>query len=783
MPLAEGKRDNAVRSLTRRSLPVMRTSQRLATAMIDFRWPLLAWAGVLTLAAFWPASQLQFDRSIESIFPSDDPRLTSYLRLKETFGGNEIVLAVYEDPELFAEDGAGLERVTQIRESLAKVDGVKAVLGIDQPLGKAILEPTPDGVAARVREVFAGYTHSADGKTVSLACMLKPRGETETSRRETIAALRDVVQNQLPAPLSPGVLTGEPVMVSDGFRFVEADGRRLGWATTILLTLVIIACFRSLRWVIIPIAIVQATLLWTRATLVISRLQLSMVSSMLTAVVTVIGIATVVHVIVRFRAARDGGRSPRDALTHALALLLLPIIWACCTDAAGFAALLVTDVGPVRDFGVMMAIGALLVIVAVVLLLPTLALLEMLGRDPQRAWGEKLLDDELGRLVRWVELHPLWVAGGALPLVVICALGTRWLEIESDFTKNFRADSQVVQSYTFVEDRLGGAGVWDIVLPAPERLDAAYLKRVARLEERLNREVHVVNAQGERVPGLTKTLSLADAVAATNPSLLDEDSIMPDVLRRIGIRVALRGMRESIPEFYDALYAEDAKTESEYLFRIMLRSREQQSSAAKRQTIEQVERIVAEEFPARDGRRAEVTGFFVLLTFLINNLLADQWLALGVACAGIGLMMLIAFRDVRYGLVALVPNVLPILMVTGLMGWLGLRINMGAAMIASVSMGLSIDSSIHYITAFQRARREGKTVHAALETCHHSVGRALVFATVALIAGFSVLCFSEFIPTIYFGALVSLTMLGGLAGNLILLPLLLKLVTPEQSDF
>jgi predicted RND superfamily exporter protein len=95
-------------------------------------------------------------------------------------------------------------------------------------------------------------------------------------------------------------------------------------------------------------------------------------------------------------------------------------------------------------------------------------------------------------------------------------------------------------------------------------------------------------------------------------------------------------------------------------------------------------------------------------------------------------------------------------------------------------MGLSIDSSIHYILSFQTERAQGKSVHHALAAVHHSVGRALIFATLALIAGFTVLCFSEFVPTIYFGSLVSLTMLGGLAGNLVVLPLLLKLVTREN---
>jgi predicted RND superfamily exporter protein len=116
----------------------------------------------------------------------------------------------------------------------------------------------------------------------------------------------------------------------------------------------------------------------------------------------------------------------------------------------------------------------------------------------------------------------------------------------------------------------------------------------------------------------------------------------------------------------------------------------------------------------------------------------------------------------------------------GMMGWLGLKINMGAAMIAAVSLGLSVDSSLHYLLSYQTARKAGLSSVAALGEVQQTVGRALVFATLALIIGFSSLCFSEFVPTIYFGALVSLAMLGGLLGNLVLLPLLLRLVESES---
>ena len=148
-----------------------------------------------------------------------------------------------------------------------------------------------------------------------------------------------------------------------------------------------------------------------------------------------------------------------------------------------------------------------------------------------------------------------------------------------------------------------------------------------------------------------------------------------------------------------------------------------------------------------------------------------------MAAGGILLCMTVAFRSLRIGLISLVPNIFPVVLVIGTLGMLDLPINIGTAMIASVSMGLTVDSTIHYITAFERARR-GHSVGKALQIAHGGAGRALVLAYFALMLGFLVLTVSAFIPLVYFGALLSLSMVGGMVGDLVLLPLLLRWTTP-----
>ena len=692
------------------------------------------------------------------MFASSDPLLVPFKQLKRTFGGDELVLAAYVDPNLLTAEG--IARVDQLTQRLKEVPGVSSVTSLANVPFFDKQEPRE---STQTIKLFEGFLIGADRQTTAVICFLEPEATAAIDRAKTIDQLRSIVMEHDPS----GVVAGEPAMIVDGFRNIEEDGSRLKWTTTLLLMLVIVLCFRSLRWVVVPVIIVQATMLWTEAVLVVGRFHLSMVSSMLAAIITVVGIATVVQFAVQFREFRAQGTPPRNALVAAATVLAAPLFWRSLTDVAGFASLTAASVGPVQDFGTMMAIGSFLVLISVMLLLPGLTLMGTRDSDPQRAWGEDRLDAGLRNLLDIILARP-WTYGLACILgSLLAAAGCLWLKVETDFTRNFRDTSPIVRSYEFVEANLGGAGVWDVYLPAPETIDLAFLHRVRKLERRLRAEVHVLDESGQPTPGLTKVLSLADVVDACGNL-----NLVPSFLRQGALSTALERFDQTLPAISRALHGTDPLPPGGTYYRIMLRAKERQPAEQKLLLIDQVQRISREEFP-----EAQVTGFFVLLTNLIKSMLRDQWITFALATVSIWLMMWVALRSLSLSLVSMVPNVLPILMVTGLLGWLGVRLNMGAAMIAAVSIGITVDASTHYLMAFQDERRKSRSLVEALHAVHQSVGRAMIFTTLALVVGFTALVQSQFVPTIYFGVLVSLALLGGLIGNLVVLPLLIKLVT------
>jgi predicted RND superfamily exporter protein len=754
---------------------------KLVAVVLRRRFVLLGATIVAALLAVVPAGQLRFDQSIESLYAQDDTHLAAFRASRKLFGGDEFVFVAYEDPQLFGSDDPESELSSELSEgarsrilafagALGRVKGVQAdstqhLVQALEPAGRlGSVMKRISGLRRRVLELVEGVLVGEDRRTVAIVLRLSPAvgAEATANRAATFAEIRRLAEAHSPVAR----VVGEPVQVHDMFRYVEEDGRTLFWWSLGLLALVILVLFRNLRWVVLPLAVVLTAILWTEALLVLSGMKLSMVSSMLNSLVTIIGVATCTHVTVHYREHR-GKHAPLEALSLTMRQLVPAIFWTGATTAIGFAALLSSNISPVRSFGIMMGLATLLVLLAALLLLPGGILLGRLMADPGRVPGEGQLTRGLQSLARAIRRRPAGVLIGVGILVGVAGAGLTRLEVETDFSENFRPDSPIRLGLDFFETKLGGAGNWEVNFPVPEDLDQDRIDRVEKLAERLRSEValRMTTIDGRR--RLTKVMPISDG--------LEMVPHVPFLLNTLKKR--LRVLDQSQPEYVSSLYNSEAGR-----MRIVLRSLEREQAGEKRELIERVEAIAREEFPEADpgGRPVEATGLYVLLTFLIESLLRDQVVSFVLAAIGITVMMALAFRSVSVGLVALLPNLFPIVMVIGAMGWMGLPVNIATAMIASVSLGLTVDSSIHYISGFRRARAEGDDVATALERTHAGVGRAVVLANLALVVGFSVLTLSHFLPLVYFGILVSVAMLGGLAGNLVLLPVLLAWVERDR---
>ena len=752
--------------------------ERTADLLIAVAGPLLLVFLVVVLAAHWPANRLALDQTVESMFPADDPVVKAFKRSRRVFGGDEYAFLAYSAPDLLLPDPEDPDRVEvnpdRLDEIKAFAEQLNAIPGImpgstqdlghmlapegeDVPSGLRILLRLPS-ITERALEFADSVLVSPDRTTVGVGVRLQPEANADVPREQTVRMLRQAGADHDP----PAIVVGEPIQLADTFAYIDRDSRVLGWASLGLLSLVIAMLFRRLRWVVLPMLVVYSAGVLTRATLVLVDLKLSMVSSVLSAITTVIGVATVMHVIVHFRELRLGdatrreeaesdelaGLSREEALRQTLVDLGPPIFWTCLTTAIGFLALTTSSILPVRSFGIMMALATMCVFVSTFAVLPGGILLGPTGVDPHSGAIDRGVAAALARVIAHLRKWGWYWLGGTCAAMALAAAGMFSLRIESDFSKNFRDSSPIVQALEFFEERMGGAGSWEMVLPASKDFGPEDAEETRKLADALRQ---VETPGGSR---LTKVVTLTDGT-----------DLIPRIALRLGRTTEFELMDEFQPDFVPGLYSRE-----EGLMRVVLRSNERVPSEEKLALIDAVVEKARETSPT-----AQPTGSFILLAQLVQKLVSDQWLSFIVATVAITVTMMLAFMSVRYGLISLIPNALPIVLVLGAIGWLGVPVNMGTAMIASVSVGLTVDSSIHYLAGYRRARKLGLDHWAALRKVQTGTGRALVFSQVALIGGFSVLAISNFIPLVYFGVLVSVAMAVGLFADLFVLPMLLTL--------
>jgi predicted RND superfamily exporter protein len=731
--------------------------------LVAYRNRILTAVILLLIPAIPTASRLRFDQTIESFFSDDNPDIRLLQKTRQDFGGDEFVIVAWREPGLLRGDGEqrypelsekAAERISQLSDQLGQLPGVDGDRTRDlvRFLHKA---PKNRNIRRALLKLFDGILIGPDQETTAIVLQLFPAAPVHAAvtggsrddkmlrptREETIREIRRVVSAAIPG----ASVAGEAVQLQDMFDLVERDGNLLYLASLIVLSVMLFVIFRQLRWVLASVGIVVASVTMTRAVLVLADAELSMVSSMLNSLVTIISISTTTHIIVYYRELR-ATLNAEDAAVRTFRELWHPVLWTVITIAVGFAALLVSEINPVRSFAIMMTLGTMMVLVMTALILPaTFAS----GRNvpvPGRVRMEERIDRVLDRMAILIDRRPMATTVLCLLLTGVTLPGLFLMQVETDFSKNFRDSSPIVRSLKFIESQLGPAGSWDVAFDVPSPVTDEFLDQTAELTSSLK----------ELRKGDTRldVLSLNDAV-----------NIPP----RMGTAVRrFETLQNRQPELVGSFYSSEHRR-----MRIVLRSPEQQPTEKKLQQIQQVREVVASYFP---GETATASGLFVLMARIIESLLSDQLRSFLWACAGTVVCMAIAFRSLRIGFISLVPNVFPIALVTGSLGLLHIPVNIGTAMIASVAMGFTC--SVHYIAVFQEAL-PGNGVSRSLQIAQGSVGKAVVLAHIALVAGFMVLTVSEFIPLVYFGALLSLSMLGGLISDLVLLPLLLRWTTKD----
>jgi predicted RND superfamily exporter protein len=365
----------------------------------------------------------------------------------------------------------------------------------------------------------------------------------------------------------------------------------------------------------------------------------------------------------------------------------------------------------------------------------------------------------LNALTERVYRHPAVIVVAFMALVIPLATGFPRLEFESNYINAFKPRTRVVQDYHFAESRLGGIGMVSLVVPVGRTLDLETLNKYRSLGEK-------VAAIGRREDAGFSPVSQVVSLA----TVLDPDGRLA-ALPREQAEDALATKLELIAASPQADLMNGFWNRQLGVARIVVRVPEQQDAAAKELTFQRAE----EHARAIFGRRANVTGLSYLLTQTTRGVIATQWSTFEWSAGSIFLMLVLAFRGPILAILALAPSLLAVGFAIGLMGWLGIKLDIATALVGSVALGLSVDDTFHCLLQYRRHRALGHSFEHSLFASYAVTGPGVLLSSFAVAAGFAVLWFSEFTPFSNFGLMVGIATLGSSLGNLVFLPACLAL--------
>jgi len=751
------------------------------------RYPVLFVAANLLVTAVLGvyALRIRIESSLESVLPAGDPEVEHYTRVRATFGSGDVGVAGIRADDIFAP--ATVEKIARVTDALGRISGVERVLSIANAVDPAEdvfkpprLLPSIPPSSAEVQDLKQKLRNTPlYGKNL-VADDFKGAANNVLFRNLTDAEYQDLgiddkVGRVLEAETGPErfFYTGAAHVKQAAVEFMRHDLFRFTPIALLVILLVLWLSFWTVRGVVLPVVSVVMALVWTLGALVLDGKALTLGTFVLPPLLLVVGSSYAIHVMARYYEQVDL-RAPREELVvRAFLRVWLPLLISAVVTAIGFGSLGVSRITAIRDLGLFAVVGIACLTCTSLGFLP--AALELLGTEPRTARSGKIsprLTAALTRLGRHAYASRAKILAGAAVLCVAGFLGALAIRVDSDFLYYFDPKAEVRTDAETINREIVGSNPFYIVIEGPS---PGFLKRWEVL-----REIKDLQRFLSGLPGITSSISLVDYMELLESGLnrsgsgdlvIDEDGNIvtapkpKSFLEEPKNLEPVLSMIATSPATFKGVVTEDFG-ETNILVRTNL-----SGSRRIEQTLAHIRDWIGAHFPAE--LRVHVTGNLVLISGTTSDIVAGQIKSLSLALGIIFVVLALMFLSARIGFFAILPNVVPIVLFFGMMGWLGILLNLGTSLIAAIALGIAVDSTIHYMARLNLELRGETDQVAALVRTVRTVGVPIVYTTVALFLGFLTFAFSSFVPIQNFGILTAFTMAAALGANLVLLPALL----------
>jgi predicted RND superfamily exporter protein len=753
----------------------------LADHLYRFRFPLSA---LVIVGALWfapSASITNIDNDLSAWISKDDPTYQDYERFRAEFGGTRNLIVALEGERLFTPESLGYIR--RITSELAKVDRVErvqslATANIVRPLPSTAdddggIEVAPlmeqradsaDGAAAIRRDalddpLMRGDLVSEDGRVTAVVVSFN-EDRIDEVRGKVIDDIRAIVERGKPQGIE--TYYNGSLEISETYNRVTLSNTQELTPPILLITiLALYGLFRSVRKTAVILVAIAVSVIWTLGLYAAAGFTFNVLTSMLTPLVIVLAIADDVHIVQHFdhelRASGDKAAAFKSAVTH----LFTPLLGASGTTALGMLSLATSDVVAVRTFGIGAAIGIMVDFAVSLVFVPTL--LTLVRADPDAPPQERWLAGPLQRVGRFAFTHPRWVVSVVVVATVVAGLGIARLRVDTNHINFFPATHPLSRSAAVVDRDLSGIYSFNILIEAqPDSMatpDA--LARMERLSDDLR-----------QLPYVKKVTSVADYVKRVNQQLADgakEAYRLPTSKEAVAQELFVFGLSEEGRSELSRVVASDY---SRAQISIKLAS---MSSDLVFDQIRIAEDLASAAF-AGSGMTVTVTGSGRLFATLDHYLVVSQLSSFATAFLTVFAVIFVVFRSASFGLLGIIANAFPVIVVMGLMGWLDISLNIATVMVASIALGIVDDDTIHFIGRYRRETANGLATLDAVEMASMHEGRAALTTTIINALSYSVLMVSEYRPSSWFGSLLATTMVLAFITEIFLVPATIALL-------
>jgi predicted RND superfamily exporter protein len=761
------------------------------------------------------SKDFRLDASSETLLIEGDPDLEYLREITERYGSKEFLVLTYTPNEGMVTD-TSVNNLLSLKYKIQSLDWVHSVITLlDIPLlnnSDAPLQERLEGFKTLKDEgvdkdrgfkeilnspVFRNFVISEDGKTSGIIVNIKQnppledienrsqdeieqyRDQIKKQNHENILEIRDVIKSY--EDIGKIYLGGIPMIADDMMTFIKSDIVVFGLGVLLFIIATLWFVFRKLIWIIVPISSCFFSVVIMMGLLGLLGWKVTVISSNFIALMLILTMAMNIHMSTRFLQLRKSNpsKSNLQILTLTTGKMFWPILYTVLTTVIAFLSLIFSGIKPIIDFGWMMTFGLITSFIITFTLLPTL-----LSFAPTKNMSVK--EDEGSKITKFfgnLSLNfqtPIFIV--TIIVIGLSVFGISKLEVENSFINYFSKNTEIYKGMKLIDEELGGTTPLEVILKFPEAKkekteedddfedwgdeseqdDEKYWFTKDKIDT-----IASVHNYLDSLPQIGKVLSFSSIIDVATQ--LNNDKPLGTLEMGVLYSKIPESIKTDIIDPYISIEDNEA--------RISLRIIDSQENLRRNDLINKINFDLENELGI-EKEQYKLAGVLILFNNLLQSLFKSQILTLGLVMIGIFAMFMILFRNIKLSLIGVVPNFIAAFFILGIIGLLGIPLDMMTITIAAITIGIAVDNSIHYIYRFKEEFSKINNYKETLTTCHSTVGAAILNTSITIVFGFSILVLSKFIPTIYFGVFTGLAMLLAMISVLTLLPSLILVFKP-----